>query len=69
MKRFALLRLENGANKVIFDCHAISVKAAAEAFNTHFTPATPKLNDDGYAKLNNGVTICVAEYAEPFHTL
>ena len=69
MKRFALLRLENGANTVIFDCRAISVKAAAEAFNTHFTPATPPLNNEGYAKLENGVTLCVAEYHESFCTL
>ena len=69
MKRFALLRLENGANNVIFDCRAISVKMAAEIFNKHFTPTTPPLNDEGYVKLDNGVTLCVAEYAEPFHTL
>ena len=66
MKRFALLRLQHGANKVVFDCHAPDLAAAVKTFNRSFTGG--KLDADGYEKIGD-VTYCVAEYWDPFHTL
>ncbi len=66
MKRYALLRLESGANKVIFDCHAPDLFTAVETFKQHVTNVT--LDKYGYGTLG-AVSFCVAEYWEPFHTL
>lgn len=68
MKRFALLRLEHGGNKVIMDFTGTK-PAAIAAFNATFTANTPKLDADGYAKVNETVSLCVAEYHENFTTL
>lgn len=68
MKRFALLRLEHGSNKVIVDFTGTK-PAAIAAFNATFTPNTPKLDADGYAKVSETVSLCVAEYHENFATL
>ena len=66
MKRFALLRLENGSNKVIFDTVATDLFAAVENFKEHVTNVT--LDKYGYGTLGT-VSFCVAEYYEPFHTV
>lgn len=66
MKRYALLRLENGANKVLFDCHAPDKATAVQKFKNSIKGVT--LDDDGYGTYHH-VTFCVAEYFEPFHTL
>ena len=66
MKRFALLRLENNANKVIFDTQAATMKNAIEQFNKSLTSI--QLDANGYGKLGD-VTFCIAEYFEPFHTI
>lgn len=66
MKRYALLRLENNANKVIFDCNAPDLASAVETFKAHVTNVT--LDEYGYGKLGN-VSYCMAEYWEPFYTL
>ena len=66
MKRYALLRLEHNANMVIFECHAVSVANAAGIFNNTFTSDTPLFNEHGYAKVSDTVSLCVAEYFEPF---
>ena len=63
MKRFAFLRLERGANKVIFDANATDSKHAIEQFNKSL--AGIQLDMDGYAKLGD-VTFCIAEYHEGF---
>ena len=66
MKRFALLRLENGGNKVIFDTKAPNLSAAVETFKKSVVGVD--LDEHGYAKLGT-VSFCVAKYLEPFHTL
>jgi len=66
MKRFALLRLENGANKVIFDTKAPTLEAAVE----HFRKCVTGINLDKHGYATMGMTsYCVAEYWEPFHTI
>ena len=42
---------------------------AIAAFNATFTPTTPKLDADGYAKVSDTVSLCVAEYHENFTTI
>ena len=69
MKRYALLRLQNNANMVIFECQAFCLTAAVAKFNETFTPTTSLLNEHGYAKVSDTVSLCVAEYFEPFHSL
>jgi len=66
MKRFALLRLENGGNKVIFDTRATDLFAAVENFKKCITNVT--LDKYGYGTLGP-VSFCVAEYFEPFQTI
>ena len=68
MKRYALLRLQNNANMVIFECEAVSVANAAGIFNNTFTPNTPLLNEHGYAKLSDTASLCVAEF-HPLYAL
>ncbi len=67
MKRFALLRLHNNANTVIFDCYADTVLEAVKQFNPCLTNM-PQLSDDGYCKVGD-ITFCVAEYHQSFATL
>jgi hypothetical protein len=66
MKRFALLRLENGGNKVIFDTVATDLFAAVEKFKKSVTNIT--LDKYGYGTVGT-TSYCVAEYYEPFHTI
>jgi hypothetical protein len=66
MKRYAFLRLEHGANKVIFDVNAVDDKDAIEQFNECIVGS--QLNEEGYAKLGD-VTFCIAEYHENFATI
>jgi hypothetical protein len=66
MKRFALLRLEWGRNKVIKDCYALNLFDAVEKLKNHVINIT--LDVHGYAKFGD-VSFCVAEYWEPFHTV
>lgn len=66
MKRYALLRLENDTNKVVFDCHASDLASAVKTFQTQLPSVT--LDKYGYAKFGD-VSFCVAEYWELFCTL
>lgn len=66
MKRFALIRLESGANKVVFDCFATDLFDAVKQFKEHVTNVT--LDQYGYGTVG-AVSYCVAEYWEPFYTL
>lgn len=70
MKRFALLRLEHNANKVIMDFTGTKEQAIA-AFNNIITGVADnqKLNADGYCKVSETVTLTVAEYHENFQTI
>lgn len=73
MKRFALLRLENNANKVIFDCEAATQQEAIKVFNRSLDNNS-QLNKDGYKLIwenssFGNVSLCAAEYFEPFHTV
>lgn len=67
MKTYSLLRLENGANKVLFTTKSASVADAAKTFNKSVTGF--QLDDNGYAKLNETVSFCVAEHFEPCYEL
>lgn len=67
MKRFALIRLENGANKVIFDTEATDLFGAVENFKKSVTNVT--LDKYGYGTVGTVSLFCVAEYFEPFHTV
>ncbi len=64
-KKYSLLRLEFGANKVILECEAESVEEAATKFNPHLTNMPP-LDKNGYCKLNETVSFCIAEQFNPF---
>ena len=66
MKRYAFLRLENNANKVIFETVAANVKDAAQQFNRSLKNI--QLDEYGYGKLGE-VTYCVAEFYEPFYSV
>jgi hypothetical protein len=68
MKRFALLRLCHNSNKVVMDTVAADVKGAVKKFNPCLVNMPP-LDEDGYAKGDDGVSYCVAEYFSPFHTI
>lgn len=63
MKTYSLLRLENNANKVIFTTKALTVKDAAEHFNKHLRGI--QLDKEGYAKMNETTSFCVAEHYNP----
>lgn len=63
MKTFSLLRLEHGANKVIFTCSAPSVVLATKTFNERLSNV--QLDEQGYAKISETVSFCVAEHWEP----
>jgi hypothetical protein len=67
MKRFALLRIEDKNNKVIFDCNAKDLASAVKIFNASMTNA--QLNEEGYCTLSATAALCVAEFFEPFHTI
>ncbi len=65
MKRFALLRLQHNANKVIFDINAPDLAAAIETANKSLTNV--QLDKDGYGRIEGSnefdhVTYCIAEY-------
>jgi hypothetical protein len=64
MKRFALLRLEHGSNKVIADFTG-TLPDAIQAFRGIITNAPP-LDDTGYCKVSETVSLCVAEYHQQF---
>ena len=68
MKKFALLRLRHNSNTVIMDCHAKDVADAVRQFNPCLVNMPP-LDADGYAKMDDGTSFCVAEYFSPFHTI
>jgi hypothetical protein len=65
MKRFALLRLHNGGNTVVME-HRGTKESAIAAFNSTFAPNMTPLNADGYAKVNDTVSVCIAEFHEHF---
>lgn len=67
MKRFALLRLMHNANQVVFDTNAMTKADAIKTFNASLASGQI-LDADGYLKLGD-ITLCVAEYFEPFHTI
>lgn len=67
MKTFCLLRLEYGANKVIFTTTAETITGAVNQFNSALTGV--QLDKDGYAKLNDTVSFCVAEQWEPLYSV
>ena len=67
MKRFALLKLCAGGNKVIFDCHAKDVAGAAAKFNES-RGDVPPLDSEGYSKIGD-ITFCVAEFFNPLYTV
>jgi hypothetical protein len=67
MKRFALLCLENNANKVILDTNAITLTDAIDTFN--LSMVNGQLDKNGYCKMNDAVTLCIAEYFQPFYTI
>jgi len=62
MKKYALLRLENNANKVIDECLASCVATAATIFNSKHAGGEFLLHYDGYYKTTSGITYCIAEY-------
>jgi hypothetical protein len=66
MKRFALLRLKHNANQVIMDTNALTLSDAVKKLNPCIKGV--QLDTDGYAKLGD-VTLCVAEYFQPFCTV
>jgi len=66
MKRYALLRLIHGANKVVMECQAASIKDAADIFRPCITNFPP-LDADGYAKQGD-VSLCVAEFFDPLQS-
>ena len=66
MKRYALLRLESGANKVIFDTEAPDLFTAVEKLKKSVIGVT--LDKYGYGTVGS-VSFCVAEYFEPFLTV
>jgi hypothetical protein len=68
MKRYALLRLEHNSNKVIFECDAHTQAEAAEIFNKSIKPPH-QLDSNGYCKVNETASLCVAEFYEPFYTV
>jgi len=59
MKKYALLSLLNGANKVIDECYARTMAEAIGKFQRAW--AGLGLNAEGYAK-NMDITYCIAEY-------
>lgn len=65
MKTYSLLRLEYNANKEIFTCKADSPKEAAIIFNRSLKDI--QLDENGYAKLNDTVSFCIAEHWEPLY--
>ena len=67
IKRFALLRLEYGSNKVVFDFTG-TFEQARQAFNKTLV-GSPLLDEQGYCKVNETVSLCMAEYHENFTTL
>ena len=67
MKRYALLRLQDGANQVIGDCGPCDFKTAVATFQKGCVNIT--LDDKGYAKLGDRISFCVAEYHESFCTM
>jgi hypothetical protein len=66
MKRYAFLRLEYGANKVIADCGPCDFATALEKFRKMCINLT--LDDSGYAKLGD-TSFCIAEYHENFTSI
>jgi len=66
MKRYCLVRMESGANKVIFDTEAPDLFEAVKKFQASVANLT--LDKYGYAT-QGMVSYCVAEYWEPFHTV
>lgn len=67
MKRYAFLRLENGANKVIADCGPCDFATALAKFRKMCINLT--LDDSGYCKYTDTVSFCIAEYHDQFATL
>ncbi len=65
MQKFALLRLENGSNKVIADVYG-NFEQALKSFNEI---SSHKLDNNGYCKVNETVSLCIAEYHQNFTEL
>lgn len=59
MKKFALLSLLHGANRVLADCYAKDLVGAVAQFQK--SHPVLGLNAEGYAK-NMDLTYCIAEY-------
>lgn len=57
IKKWALLKLENNSNKILFNFHGTK-KEAIEFFTWG---SLENLNEDGYLKKDN-ITFCIAEY-------
>jgi len=68
MKRYALIRLEYGANKVLAESAPCDFKTALDKFQSLFSGALD-LDERGYAKLNDMTSFCIAEYHENFSPL
>ena len=59
MKKYALLSLLHGANKVLDECYAKSTAEAVGKFQRFWGGLN--LNAEGYAK-NMDITYCIAEF-------
>jgi hypothetical protein len=67
MTRYAFLRLQYNANKVIADCETSTLEEAVEKFRK-MCGDTLMLDDSGYGKIGD-VSFCIAEYHENFAIL
>jgi len=64
MKKYALLSLLHGANRVLADCYAKDFAGALAKFRMLHPVLC--LNAEGYAK-NMDITYCIAEYYDATH--